>query len=62
MYLVPLWALLSGMTPRMGWALLSSKLWPSGFSGALLPWSTFLWRCEVTRICTPSFGPEWKVL
>ena len=31
-YLVPLWALFSGLTCRMGWVLLSSKVWPSGLS------------------------------
>ena len=37
MYLVPLWALFSGVRRRMGWALLSSKVSPSGLSGALFP-------------------------
>ena len=37
MYLVLFWAFFSGVTLRIGWALLSSKVWPSGFSGALLP-------------------------
>ena len=60
-YLVPLWALFSGVRSRMGWALLSSKVWPSGLSRALLPWSSSLWRCKVTRICTPLFGPSsWR--
>ena len=36
-YLVPLWALFSSVRSRMGWALLSSKVWASGLSGALLP-------------------------
>ena len=27
-YLVPLWALISGVTRRIGWALLGSKVWP----------------------------------
>ena len=42
----------------MGWALLSSSVWFSGLSGALLPWSRSLWRCQITRICTPSLGPS----
>ena len=57
-YLVPLWALFSAVRSRMGWALLNSKVWPSGLSGALLPWSSSFWRCQITRICTPSFGPR----
>ena len=44
MYLVPLWALFSAVRIRMGLALLSSKGWPSGLSGALLPWSSSFWR------------------
>ena len=56
MYLVPLWALLSSVRSQMGWALLSSNMWPSGFSGALLPWSSSFWRCQIGRICTPSLG------
>ena len=52
-YLVPLGALLSGMRSGMGRPLLSSKVSPSGLSGALLPWHTSFWRCQVTRICTP---------
>ena len=39
-YLVPLWALFSSVRSRMGWALVSSPVWPSGLSGALLPWSS----------------------
>ena len=42
----------------MGCALLSSKVWPSGLSGALLPWSSSFWRCQVTRTCTPLLGPS----
>ena len=57
-YLVPLWALFSGVRSRMGWALLSSKVWPSGLSGALLPWSSSFWRCQVTQICTPLWEPS----
>ena len=53
MYLVPLWAFFWGVRRRMGWALLSSRLSPSGLSGALLPWSGSFWRCQVTQICTP---------
>ena len=61
MYLMPLWALLSGVRSRKGWALLSSKMLPSGFYGALLPWSSYFWRCQVTRICTPPLGPSsWR--
>ena len=36
-YLVPLWALFSSVRSRMGWALVSSRVWHSGLSGALLP-------------------------
>ena len=57
-YLVPLWALFSSVRSLMGWALLSSKVWPSGLSGALLPWSGSFWRCKITLICTPLFGPR----
>ena len=57
-YLVPLWALFSAMRSPMGWALLSSKVWPSCLSGALLPWSSSFWRCRITQICTPSLGPR----
>ena len=41
----------------MGWALVSSRVWPSGLSGALLPWSTSFWRCQSTRICGPPLPP-----
>ena len=58
MYLVPLWALFSSGRSRMGWALLSSKVWPSGLSGVMLPLSSSFWRCQITRICTPSLGPR----
>ena len=59
-YLVPLWALFSGVKRRMGWALWSSKVSPSGLSGALR-WSSSRWRCQVTRICTPPFWPlPWR--
>ena len=58
MYLVPLWALFSAVSRRMEWALLSSNVWPSGLSGALLPWSSSFWRCQNTRIGTPSLGPR----
>ena len=57
-YLVPLWALFSGVRSWMGSALLSSQVWPSGLSGALLPWSSSSWRCQVTLICTPLLGPS----
>ena len=32
-YLVPLWALFLSVRSWMGWALLSSRVWPSGLSG-----------------------------
>ena len=57
-YLVPLWALFLGVRSQMGWALLSSKVSPSGLSGALLPWSSSFGRCQVTQICTPPLGPS----
>ena len=57
-YLVPLWALFSSVRSPMGWALLSSRLWPSGLSGALLPWSSSFWRCQITRICGPPLSPR----
>ena len=57
-YLVLLWALFSAVRSRMGWALVSSKVWPSGLSWALLPWSSSFSRCQITRICTPSLGPR----
>ena len=61
MYLVPLWALFSGVRSRMGWQLLSSKVSPSGLSGALLPCSSSFWRCQITRISTPPLGPSsWR--
>ena len=58
MYLVPLWALFSVVGSRMPWALLSSEVWPSGLSGALLPWSSSFWRCQITRICITLLGPR----
>ena len=57
-YLVLLWALFSAVRSRMGWALLSFKVWPSGLSRALLPWFSSFWRWQITRICTPSLGPR----
>ena len=60
MYLVPLWALFSVVRSQLGWALLSSKVWPSGLSGALLPWSSSFWRCQTTPICTPLLGPRLR--
>ena len=61
MYLVPLSDLFPSVRSRMGRALLSSKVWPSGLSGALLPWSSSLWWYRITRICTPSLGPRlWR--
>ena len=60
-YLVPLWALVSGVSSWMGWPLLSSKVSPSGLSGALLPWSSSFWRCLVTWIYTAPLGPSsWR--
>ena len=56
-YLVPVWALFSSVQSRMGWALVSSRLSPSGLSGALLPWSSSFWRCQITRICGPPLSP-----
>ena len=56
-YLVPLWALFSSVWSRMGWALVSSRVWPSRLSGALLPWSSYFWRCHTTRICGPPLSP-----
>ena len=56
-YLVFLWALFSSVRRRMGWALVSSKVCPSGLSGALLPWSSSFWRCRTTRICGPPLFP-----
>ena len=57
MYLVPVWALFSSVRSRMGWALVSSRVSPSGLSGALLPWSSSFWRCQITRICGPPLSP-----
>ena len=58
MYLVLLWALFPSMRSRMGWALLSSRVWPSGVSGALQPWCSSFWRCQITRICGPPLSPR----
>ena len=57
-YLVPLWALFSSVRSQMGWALVSSRVWPSNLSGALLPWSSSFWRCQTTRICGPPVVPQ----
>ena len=57
MYLVPLWALFSSVRRRMGLALVSSRVCPSGLSGALLPWSSSFWRSQTTRICGPLLSP-----
>ena len=59
-YLVPLWGLFSSVRSWMGWALLSSKVWPSGLSGALLPWSSSSRRCQITRICTSWLQPRLR--
>ena len=56
-YLVPLWALFSSVRSRMGRALVSSRVWPSGLSWALLPWSSSFWRCQTTRIRGPLLSP-----
>ena len=56
-YLVSLWALFLSMRSGIGWALVSSRVWPSGLSGALLPWSSSFWRCQTTRICGPPSSP-----
>ena len=32
---------------------MSSRVWPSGLSGALLPPSSSFWQCQTTRICGP---------
>ena len=60
-YLVPLWALFSSVRRRMGWALLSSRVRPSGLSGVPLPWSSSFWRCQITRICGPPLSPSSRV-
>ena len=56
-YVVPLRALFSSVRSGMGWALVSSGVWPSGLSGALLPWSSSFWRCQTTQICGPPLSP-----
>ena len=56
-YLMPLWALFSSVRSQMGWALVSSRVWPSGLSGALLPLSSSFWRCQTTWICGPPLSP-----
>ena len=56
-YLVPLCALFSSVRSRMGWALVSSRVWPSGVSGAQLPWSSSFWLCQTTQICGPPMSP-----
>ena len=60
MYLMPLWALFSSVRSLMGWALLSSRVWHSGLSGALLPWSSSFWQCQITRICGPLLSPRLR--
>ena len=57
MYLLPLWTLSSSVRSQMGWALVSSRVWLSGLSGALLPWSSSFWRYQTTRICGPPLSP-----
>ena len=52
-YLVPPWALFSSVRSQMGWALVSSRVWPSGLSRALLPWSSSFWRCQTTDLWPP---------
>ena len=56
-YLVPVRALFSSVRSRMGWALVSSRVWPSGLSGALLPRSSSFLRCQTTRISGPPLSP-----
>ena len=56
-YMVPLWALFSSVRSRMGWALVSSRVLPSGLSAALLPWSSSFWRCQTTQIRGPPLSP-----
>ena len=58
MYLMPLWALSSSVRSLIGWALVSSRVWPSGLSGALLPWSSSFWWCQSTRICSLPLSPR----
>ena len=41
-----------------GWALLSSRVWPSRLSGALLPWSSSFWRSQTNRICGAPLSPR----
>ena len=60
MYLVPLWALFSSLRSQMGWALVSSSVWPSGLFGALLPWSSSFSRCQTIRICGPPVVPQGR--
>ena len=57
-YLVPLLALFSLVRSRMGRALLSSRVWPSGLSGALLPWSSSFWRCPDHPDLWPPVVPQ----
>ena len=59
-YLVPVWALFSLVQGRIGWALLSCRVWYSGLSGALLRWSSSFWRCQITRICGPPLSSRWR--
>ena len=57
-YLVPLWALLLSVWSRMAWGLVSSGVWPSGLSRALLPWCSSFWRSQTTRICGSPLSPR----
>ena len=66
-FLVPPWALFSSVRSRMGWALFSSRVWPSGLSAVTLPWCSSIWRCQISRICGPPLSPRsrrryWIVL
>ena len=36
----------------------TSRVWPSGLSGALQPWSSSFWRCQTTQICGPLLSPR----
>ena len=50
-YYVPLWALFSSLRSR-------ARVWPSGLSRALLPWSSSFRRCQISRICGPPLSPR----
>ena len=67
--LAPLWGEVPGVlgaslgpalvsAERDGVGAVGSRVWPSGLSGALLPWSSSFWRCQTTRICGPPLSPR----